>query len=45
MSERNKNYLVVLCHCYRDDERIRIITARKAEPSEVAEYEAERRKL
>ena len=41
----SKQRVLIVCHCYRDNERIRIITARKAEPNEVAEYEAERRKL
>ena len=40
-----KQRILIVCHCYRDGERIRIITARKAEPSEIAEYEAERRKI
>lgn len=41
----SKQRVLIVCHCYKDDERIRIITARKAEPNEVAEYEAERRRL
>ena len=31
--------LLVVCHCYRDNDRvIRIISARKADPSEASEY-------
>jgi len=32
--------LLVVCHCYREnDEKIRIISARKASPSEAATYQ------
>lgn len=41
----SKQRVLIVCHCYKDNERIRIITARKAEPNEIAEYETERRKL
>jgi uncharacterized DUF497 family protein len=33
-------HLLVVCHCYREnDENIRIISARKAEPNEEKQYE------
>ena len=41
-----KQRVLIVCHCYKQsDEVIRIITARKALADEIAEYEAERRKL
>lgn len=38
MSEKLR--ILVVCHCYReDDTQIRIISARKAKPKEVRDYE------
>ena len=34
-----KLHILVVCHCYREDERvIRIFSARKADPTERAQY-------
>jgi len=31
-------YMLVVCHCYRENDRIRIISARKADTLEAAQY-------
>ena len=39
MGISNKSKMLVVCHCYRQkDEVIRIISARKAEKCEIAQY-------
>ncbi|MEE0954623.1 MAG: BrnT family toxin [Eubacterium sp.] len=41
----SKQRILIVCHCYKECERIRIITARKANPNEIAQYNAKRRRI
>jgi len=34
--------MLLVCHCYREDNRIRIISARKANKAEAKEYRGKR---
>lgn len=35
-------HMLLVCHCYREDNRIRIISARKANKAEAKEYRGKR---
>ncbi len=41
-SESNRAKLLVVCHCYREGNTIRIISARKADAKETKDYEGQR---